>query len=204
MRESSGGSIGGRYERPYQMPSGDLRDALCVAKRKHRPPAARTSSRSARSRLLHFCACSAHGGFPLVCGDIDAIRCERPSLAAMPRQAVTNGTVASDRAVVQSRRFVLTPCPARSSRVPVALCRASARPHHGAIADQRNHGRVRMGIFGGDRVRRGPRHRCTSGPWFQDVERWGALTISTGLGDAHFTNRKVKERQSRKTEGQKK
>jgi predicted NBD/HSP70 family sugar kinase len=28
-------------------------------------------------------------------------------------------------------------------------------------------------------------------PWMQDVERWGVMTIGTGLGNAHFTNRKV-------------
>jgi predicted NBD/HSP70 family sugar kinase len=26
-------------------------------------------------------------------------------------------------------------------------------------------------------------------PWMQDVRRWGAMTIGTGLGNAHFTNR---------------
>ena len=26
-------------------------------------------------------------------------------------------------------------------------------------------------------------------PFMQDVERWGVLTIGTGLGNAHFTNR---------------
>lgn len=26
-------------------------------------------------------------------------------------------------------------------------------------------------------------------PWMQDVERWGVMTIGTGLGNAHFTNR---------------
>jgi hypothetical protein len=25
----------------------------------------------------------------------------------------------------------------------------------------------------------------------QDVERWGAMTIGTGLGNAHFTNREM-------------
>lgn len=28
-------------------------------------------------------------------------------------------------------------------------------------------------------------------PWMQDVERWGVMTIGTGLGNAHFTNRAV-------------
>jgi hypothetical protein len=27
-------------------------------------------------------------------------------------------------------------------------------------------------------------------PFMQDVERWGVLTIGTGLGNARFTNRK--------------
>ena len=27
-------------------------------------------------------------------------------------------------------------------------------------------------------------------PYMQDVERWGILTIGTGLGNASFTNRK--------------
>jgi hypothetical protein len=26
-------------------------------------------------------------------------------------------------------------------------------------------------------------------PFMHDVERWGVLTIGTGLGNAHFTNR---------------
>jgi hypothetical protein len=30
-------------------------------------------------------------------------------------------------------------------------------------------------------------------PWMQDVERWGAMTIGTGLGNAHFTNREPDE-----------
>jgi hypothetical protein len=28
-------------------------------------------------------------------------------------------------------------------------------------------------------------------PWMQDVERWGVMTIGTGLGNAHFTNREM-------------
>ena len=28
-------------------------------------------------------------------------------------------------------------------------------------------------------------------PFMQDVERWGVLTIGTGLGNARFTNRTV-------------
>ena len=36
-------------------------------------------------------------------------------------------------------------------------------------------------------------------PFMQDVERWGVLTIGTGLGNARFTNRtQGKERQERK------
>jgi hypothetical protein len=27
-------------------------------------------------------------------------------------------------------------------------------------------------------------------PEMQDIEHWGVLTIGTGLGNAHFTNRK--------------
>jgi len=30
-------------------------------------------------------------------------------------------------------------------------------------------------------------------PWMQDVEHWGVMTIGTGLGNAHFTNREVDE-----------
>ena len=26
-------------------------------------------------------------------------------------------------------------------------------------------------------------------PWMQDVKHWGVMTIGTGLGNAHFTNR---------------
>ena len=38
-------------------------------------------------------------------------------------------------------------------------------------------------------------------PFMQDVERWGVLTIGTGLGNARFTNRS-KQRQGRKQERQ--
>ena len=31
-------------------------------------------------------------------------------------------------------------------------------------------------------------------PWMQDVERWGVMTIGTGLGNAHYTNRKATAR----------
>ena len=30
-------------------------------------------------------------------------------------------------------------------------------------------------------------------PWMQDVRHWGVMTIGTGLGNAHFTNRKRRE-----------
>jgi hypothetical protein len=30
-------------------------------------------------------------------------------------------------------------------------------------------------------------------PWMQDVQRWGVMTIGTGLGNAHFTNRAREE-----------
>jgi hypothetical protein len=30
-------------------------------------------------------------------------------------------------------------------------------------------------------------------PYMRDAERWGILTIGTGLGNARFTNRKVNE-----------
>jgi len=30
-------------------------------------------------------------------------------------------------------------------------------------------------------------------PWMQDVEHWGVMTIGTGLGNAHFTNRNTKK-----------
>ena len=39
-------------------------------------------------------------------------------------------------------------------------------------------------------------------PFMQDVERWGVLTIGTGLGNARFTNRrKEKEREKDKDNG---
>jgi hypothetical protein len=31
-------------------------------------------------------------------------------------------------------------------------------------------------------------------PFMQDVQRWGGLTIGTGLGNARFTNRKKKNK----------
>ena len=31
-------------------------------------------------------------------------------------------------------------------------------------------------------------------PFMQDVEHWGAFTIGTGLGNAHFTNRSAGEK----------
>jgi hypothetical protein len=40
-------------------------------------------------------------------------------------------------------------------------------------------------------------------PFMQDVERWGVLTIGTGLGNARFTNRrkdKVKDDKKEKDE----
>ena len=49
-----------------------------------------------------------------------------------------------------------------------------------------------------DRRRRDLDRACTTTPWckglsevpfMQDVERWGVLTIGTGLGNARFTNR---------------
>ena len=40
-------------------------------------------------------------------------------------------------------------------------------------------------------------------PYMQDVERWGVLTIGTGLGNARFTNRrKERKRQGRKKENE--
>ena len=42
-------------------------------------------------------------------------------------------------------------------------------------------------------------------PFMQDVERWGVLTIGTGLGNARFTNRKKengKEREEERRQGQ--
>jgi predicted NBD/HSP70 family sugar kinase len=43
-------------------------------------------------------------------------------------------------------------------------------------------------------------------PFMQDVERWGVLTIGTGLGNARFTNRKKengKRRDDEKSNGKK-
>ena len=37
-------------------------------------------------------------------------------------------------------------------------------------------------------------------PFMQDVERWGVLTIGTGLGNARFTNRR-KEKNDKKDQG---
>ncbi len=34
-------------------------------------------------------------------------------------------------------------------------------------------------------------------PFMQDVERWGVLTIGTGLGNARFTNRRKDKEQGR-------
>jgi hypothetical protein len=34
-------------------------------------------------------------------------------------------------------------------------------------------------------------------PFMQDVERWGVLTIGTGLGNARFTNRRKDNGKSR-------
>ena len=36
-------------------------------------------------------------------------------------------------------------------------------------------------------------------PFMQDVERWGVLTIGTGLGNARFTNRKKENGKTRTT-----
>jgi predicted NBD/HSP70 family sugar kinase len=35
-------------------------------------------------------------------------------------------------------------------------------------------------------------------PWMKDVTRWGVMTIGTGLGNAHFTNREVPAVKSKK------
>jgi hypothetical protein len=43
-------------------------------------------------------------------------------------------------------------------------------------------------------------------PFMQDVERWGVLTIGTGLGNARFTNRrkeKDKDRDDKKEKDEK-
>jgi predicted NBD/HSP70 family sugar kinase len=41
-------------------------------------------------------------------------------------------------------------------------------------------------------------------PFMQDVERWGVLTIGTGLGNARFTNRKKDSAKAEKKNGEKK
>jgi hypothetical protein len=41
-------------------------------------------------------------------------------------------------------------------------------------------------------------------PFMQDVERWGVLTIGTGLGNARFTNRKKENGNAEKKNGEKK
>jgi hypothetical protein len=44
-------------------------------------------------------------------------------------------------------------------------------------------------------------------PFMQDVERWGVLTIGTGLGNARFTNRrndKDKDKDGKKDKDEKK
>jgi ROK family len=41
-------------------------------------------------------------------------------------------------------------------------------------------------------------------PFMQDVERWGVLTIGTGLGNARFTNRKKENGKGEKKNGEKK
>lgn len=40
-------------------------------------------------------------------------------------------------------------------------------------------------------------------PFMQDVERWGVLTIGTGLGNARFSNRR-KDKDDRKEKDEKK
>jgi hypothetical protein len=40
-------------------------------------------------------------------------------------------------------------------------------------------------------------------PFMQDVERWGVLTIGTGLGNARFTNRR-KDKEEKKDKDEKK
>ena len=40
-------------------------------------------------------------------------------------------------------------------------------------------------------------------PFMQDVERWGVLTIGTGLGNARFTNR-TREKNGKKAKDDKK
>ena len=34
-------------------------------------------------------------------------------------------------------------------------------------------------------------------PFMQDVEKWGVLTIGTGLGNARYTNRSDKKKKSK-------
>jgi hypothetical protein len=34
-------------------------------------------------------------------------------------------------------------------------------------------------------------------PHMQDIERWGVLTIGTGLGNARFTNRDKKKKKAK-------
>jgi hypothetical protein len=42
-------------------------------------------------------------------------------------------------------------------------------------------------------------------PFMQDVERWGVLTVGTGLGNARFTNRrKEKDKKAKKDDKDKK
>ena len=41
-------------------------------------------------------------------------------------------------------------------------------------------------------------------PFMQDVERWGVLTIGTGLGNARFTNRRKKKGQGQADKDEKK
>jgi hypothetical protein len=41
-------------------------------------------------------------------------------------------------------------------------------------------------------------------PFMQDVERWGVLTVGTGLGNARFTNRRKEKDKDDKKEKKKK
>jgi hypothetical protein len=41
-------------------------------------------------------------------------------------------------------------------------------------------------------------------PFMQDIDRWGVLTIGTGLGNARFTNRKSKDKPAKKDKDDKK
>jgi hypothetical protein len=36
-------------------------------------------------------------------------------------------------------------------------------------------------------------------PFMQEVDRWGVLTIGTGLGNARFTNRRKDDRKEKKS-----